>query len=351
MPASILLPGFRDLQPLNTLSLRSSAQAVVRIAEPADIPQLIPLAEQAGGLFVLGAGSNVVLPERMDGLVACMAIKGIRIADRTADAVIVEAGAGETWHDFVSHCVGQGLAGLENLALIPGTVGAAPVQNIGAYGVEVGERIHGVTAFNLKRQEWVTLSAAECRFAYRDSIFKHEPHGTWVIASVTFSLPTRWTPVLDYPDLRRRPELQGDDVTPMAIFEAVCDIRRSKLPDPAVLPNAGSFFKNPVVPAEAHAALLGQYPDLPGWPQPGGGVKLPAAWLIDRCGWKGRRLGCVGMHERHALVLVNHGGACAADVAALAHAVQEDVRGRFGVWLEPEPVAPLAAMELPAANR
>lgn len=348
MPASILLPGTRDLQPLNTLSLRSSAPAVVRVTEPAQIPHLAPLVGQAGGLFVLGAGSNVVLPESMGGLVACMAIKGIRIVQRTADAVIVEAGAGEIWHEFVAHCVGQGLAGLENLALIPGTVGAAPVQNIGAYGVEVGERIHAVTAFSMQRREWVTLSAAECRFAYRDSFFKREPQGAWVIAAVAFRLPTRWTPVLNYPDLQKRPELQGDGVSPRAIFDAVCDIRRSKLPDPALLPNAGSFFKNPVMQAHAHAALARQYPGLPGWPQPGGGVKVPAAWLIDRCGWKGRRLGPVGMHDRHALVLVNHGGASAADVAALAQAVQQDVREQFGVWLEPEPVAPFAALELPA---
>ena len=345
MPASILLPETRDLQPLNTLSLRAFAQDVVRITQAEDIPQLAPLASQAGGLFVLGAGSNVVLPERMGGLVACMAIKGVRIVDRTADAVLIEAGAGEVWHDFVSSCVGQGLAGLENLALIPGTVGAAPVQNIGAYGVEVRERIHSVTAFSMSTQEWVTMSAAECRFAYRDSFFKREPQGAWVIASVTFSLPTQWTPVLDYPDLQRRPELQGSGVSPRAIFDAVCDIRRSKLPDPAELPNAGSFFKNPVVQADVHAALSRQYPGLPGWPQPGGGVKVPAAWLIDRCGWKGRRLGQVGMHDRHALVLVNHGGACAADVAALAQAVQQDVRKQFGVWLEPEPVAPFAALE------
>lgn len=350
MPASILLPESRDLQPLNTLCLRSCANAVVRIADPADVPRLVPLASQAGGLFVLGAGSNVVLPENMGGLVACMAIKGFRIVQRTADAVIVEAGAGEIWHDFVARCVEQGLAGLENLALIPGTVGAAPVQNIGAYGVEVGERIHGVTAFSMSRQEWVTLSAAECRFAYRDSFFKREPQGAWVIASVTFSLPMRWTPVLDYPDLQKRPELQGSSVSPRAIFDAVCDIRRSKLPDPAELPNAGSFFKNPVMHADAHAALARQYPALPGWPQPGGGVKVPAAWLIDRCGWKGRRLGPVGMHDRHALVLVNHGGACAADVAALAQAVRQDVRHQFGVWLEPEPVAPFAALA-PSASR
>lgn len=345
MPASILLPEPRDLQPLNTLFLRSSANAVVRVADAADIPRLAPLARHAGGLFVLGAGSNVVLPECMSGLVACMAIKGVRIVQRTAEAVLVEAGAGEIWHDFVSHCVEQGLAGLENLALIPGTVGAAPVQNIGAYGVEVGERIHSVTAFSLRTQEWVTLAAAECRFAYRDSFFKREPQGAWVIASVTFSLSTRWAPVLGYPDLQKRPELQGARVSPMAIFNAVCDIRRSKLPDPEVLPNAGSFFKNPVIQAHAYAALSKQYPALPGWPQLGGGVKVPAAWLIDRCGWKGRRLGPVGMHDRHALVLVNHGGACAVDVAALVQAVQQDVRKQFGVWLEPEPVAPFAALE------
>src|SRR5690606_11167035 len=203
-------------------------------------------------------------------------------------------------------------------------------------------RIRHVTALRTADGQSIRFSAEQCRFAYRDSFFKREPQGAWVISSVSFALPRRWAPVLTYPDLQRRAELQVEGITPEAVFEAVCDIRRGKLPDPAVLPNAGSFFKNPVLPASRFTMLAERFPALPGWPQADGKVKVAAAWLIDQCGWKGRRLGKVGMHERHALVLVNHGGAAADDVHRLTRAVQEDVLQRFGVALEREPIAPQA---------
>src|SRR5690606_19757793 len=241
----------------------------------------------------------------------------------------VEAAAGEPWHGFVDHCLSQGWPGLENLALIPGTVGAAPVQDIGAYGLELDQRLPSVVAWDLRAGRERELRADECGFAYRDSLFKRDGAGRWLIVRVRFALPKAWVPRLDYPDVRDYPGLHADD--PRQIFDAVCDIRRRKLPDPVVLGNAGRFFKHPVVPGDQANGLKQRFPDLRTYPQADGRVKLAAGWLIEQAGWKGRRLGPVGMHDRQALVLVNHGGAQAADVLALAQAVRADVQARFGV--------------------
>ncbi|WP_132979336.1 UDP-N-acetylmuramate dehydrogenase [Pigmentiphaga sp. D-2] len=332
-----LVPGACDLSSLNTLGLASSAPACVTLRSRDELPALACLARSDGaGLLVLGGGSNLVLPPRVRGLVARMALRGIRLLAQDDESRVVEAAAGEIWHDFVTHCVEQGWGGLENLALIPGTVGAAPVQNIGAYGVELRDRFAGLTAYDLLRDAWTEMDAAQCAFAYRDSVFKREP-GRWVITAVRLRLPRQWTPVLDYPDLRRHESLAGSP-TARDVFEAVCAIRRAKLPDPAVLGNAGSFFKNPVVPAAQYERLHTRFPGLVAYPQEDGSYKLAAGWLIDQCGWKGRRMGPVGVHERQALVLVNHGGAQSGDVLALARAVQHDVRERYGLELEIEPV-------------
>ncbi|CAM3460035.1 UDP-N-acetylenolpyruvoylglucosamine reductase [Bordetella sputigena] len=355
-----LTPIAADLTALNTFGLVSTAQAYVRIVSPAQLPALSALARRHGRVFVLGGGSNVVLPSSIEGLVAHMAIPGIRLVEARDDAWIVEAGGGENWHGFVESCLRKGWDGLENLALIPGTVGASPVQNIGAYGVELDQRFLSLTAWDITRGEMVEMSARDCRFAYRDSRFKHDEPGRWAIVSVRFALPRPWRPVLDYPDLRRHPALAGGlpagassdsaaatatpsgrDSAPVAaraIFDAVCGIRRQKLPDPAVVGNAGSFFKNPIVTAGQHAALRDRFPDLVSYPQADGRYKLAAGWLIDQCGWKGRSLGPVGVHDRQALVLINRGGARAADITALADAIRADVRARYGVDLEPEPV-------------
>ncbi|OZI26785.1 UDP-N-acetylenolpyruvoylglucosamine reductase [Bordetella genomosp. 9] len=334
-----LTPMAADLTPLNTFGLVSKAAAYVRIVSPAQLPALSRLAQAHGGAFVLGGGSNVVLPSTMEGLVAHMAIPGIRLVEARGDAWIVEAGGGESWHGFVDACLRNGWDGLENLALIPGTVGASPVQNIGAYGVELDQRFLGLTAWDIARGERVEMSARDCRFAYRDSRFKHDAPGRWAIVSVRFALPRPWQPVLDYPDLRTHPAL-ADAVSARAIFDAVCAIRRQKLPDPAVIGNAGSFFKNPIVTAAQHAVLSDRFPGLVSYPQADGRYKLAAGWLIDQCGWKGRSLGPVGVHDRQALVLVNRGGARAADIMALANAIRADVQARYGVDLEPEPVRP-----------
>ncbi|GAB2912018.1 UDP-N-acetylmuramate dehydrogenase [Paralcaligenes ginsengisoli] len=292
-------------------------------------------------VFVLGGGSNVVLAPRLDSLVIKVESRGVRVLADSGDALIVEAQAGEVWHDFVALCIANGWNGLENLALIPGTVGAAPVQNIGAYGVELDQRFHSLLAWDLHERRQVEMSPAECGFAYRDSFFKHAEPGRWLIVAVRFCLPKPWRAVMSYPDLRRHPALEqaGAAVTAAQVFDAVCEIRRRKLPDPSVLGNAGSFFKNPIVSAGHHEAIRAAHPDVVAYPQDGGFFKLAAGWLIEHTGWKGRRMGAVGVHDRQALVLVNYGGASAENIAMLAEAIRRDVAARYGVLLEQEPVA------------
>jgi UDP-N-acetylmuramate dehydrogenase len=243
----------------------------------------------------------------------------------------VSVAAGESWHDWVRHALAQGWHGLENLALIPGTVGAAPVQNIGAYGVELKDHVDHVEAWDTVSRTWLRLGAAECRFGYRDSIFKHELAGRAIITRVAFRLSTRPDVRCAYADLQRELASRGiAEPTPQDVFDAVCAVRRAKLPDPAVLGNAGSFFRNPVLSAADAARLLAAHPDAPHYPAHDGSVKFAAAWLIDQGGWKGRRIGDAGVHERQALVLVNHGQASAARTARLARAIQDDVRNRYG---------------------
>jgi UDP-N-acetylmuramate dehydrogenase len=314
-----------------TIAHESQLLAAVRDPRAAGLPRL-----------VLGGGSNVVLTRDFDGLALLIALRGRRVAREDADAWYVEAAAGEDWHAFVAWTLATGMPGLENLALIPGTVGAAPIQNIGAYGLEMGERFVSLRALELASGETVELDAQACQFGYRDSFFKRAGRDRFVILSVTFRLPKRWAPRAGYADIARTlsDARDGDATspTPQAIFDAVVAVRRAKLPDPLQLGNAGSFFKNPVVETAHFERLRQQEPELVSYRQPDGRVKLAAGWLIDRCGWKGRALGEAAVHERQALVLVNRGGASGAQVLALARAIQQDVRARFGVELEAEPV-------------
>ncbi|MFA5521015.1 MAG: UDP-N-acetylmuramate dehydrogenase [Castellaniella sp.] len=329
-----------DLTAKNSLRLTATARDMVCFHALAELPQITARVRSAEQAFVLGGGSNVVLAPYLDSLVIQVASRGMRVVEETADSRILEVQAGVCWHDLVSQCIANEWGGLENLALIPGTVGAAPVQNIGAYGLELAQRLAGVQAWHFGRERLFDLAPDDCGLAYRDSIFRQAPPGAWLITSVRLRLPLHWEPVLSYPVLRDHASLQmpASSLTPRHIFEAVCEIRRSKLPDPAVLPNAGSFFKNPVVDAAHHARLRERWTDLAAYPQPDGRWKLAAGWLIERAGWKGRRLGAVGMHSDQALVLVNHGQADAHQVRALANRVRADVTRLFQVDLEQEPV-------------
>ena len=258
-------------------------------------------------------------------------------------AWVVEAGAGENWHDFVTWTLDQGWPGLENLALIPGTVGASPVQNIGAYGVELQDRFDSLDAIDLVTGRVFTLNAAQCAFGYRDSVFKHASDfglaGRALILRVRFALPKPWKPVLGYLDLeRKRAETGVAAPDARQIFDWVCAIRRAKLPDPAVIGNAGSFFKNPTVTPEQCADIIARDPKVVHYPMPDGSIKLAAGWLIDACGWKGKSVGQASVYEKQALVLVNRGGATGGQVMTLARAIQTSVYERFGIRLEPEPV-------------
>ncbi|MBT0959995.1 UDP-N-acetylmuramate dehydrogenase [Denitromonas iodatirespirans] len=333
-PEQIRVP----LDDCNTFGLPATAARYQRID---DVGNLIALA-RAGALrgprLVLGGGSNLVFTGDVDALVLHVALRGRERLTDVDDAWRVAAAGGEPWHDFVRWTLDQELPGLENLSLIPGTVGAAPIQNIGAYGLEMAERFESLDAVDLDTGDVRQFTAADCRFGYRDSVFKQAEAGRWLITRVIFRLPRPWPPLTGYADLQRHLAEQGI-ATPTArqISDAVIAVRQAKLPDPAVLGNAGSFFKNPIVSAPEAERLLAAHPGAPHYPQADGRIKLAAGWLIDQCGWKGRRLGPVGCHARQALVIVNHGGATGTDVKRLAEAVAADVQARFGIALEAEP--------------
>jgi UDP-N-acetylmuramate dehydrogenase len=329
-----------SLKPHNTFGLPAVARTLVRVTSDADVRQVVDHRELGRApKFVLGGGSNIILTRDMPQLVLKVEVRGMRLVAEYADAWIVEAGAGENWHEFVAWTLAQGWPGLENLALIPGTVGAAPVQNIGAYGVELQDRFESLDAVDLVTGRSVTLRASICAFGYRDSVFKHSLANRSVITRVRFRLPRPWQPVIGYLDLERKIAETGI-AAPSAqqIFDWICTIRRAKLPDPVLLGNAGSFFKNPVVTPEQCRDIIGRDPEIVHYPMPDGSVKLAAGWMIDACGWKGKSVGQAGVYEKQALVLVNRGGAIGSEVMTLARAIQESVYGRFGIRLEPEPV-------------
>jgi UDP-N-acetylmuramate dehydrogenase len=340
------------LQPYNTFGIVARAQRLARVRTEADLPQLMGSADWAAGTasappFVLGGGSNLVITGDVKPLVLKVEIAGRRLVEETPKGWLVEGGAGENWHAFVAWTLEQGWPGLENLALIPGSVGASPVQNIGAYGVELQDRFHSLDAIDLHTGKPFTLNAAQCGFGYRDSVFKHAQvgdkglglAGRAVITRVRFWLPKPWKPVLGYLDLERKMAETGVSAPDARqVFDWVVAIRRAKLPDPAVIGNAGSFFKNPTVNEEQCADIIARDPKVVHYPMPDGSIKLAAGWLIDACGWKGKSVGNAGVFERQALVLVNRGGATGGEVMTLAKAIQTSVYERFGIRLEPEPV-------------
>ncbi|MGL4190223.1 MAG: UDP-N-acetylmuramate dehydrogenase [Sphaerotilus sulfidivorans] len=329
-----------NLRAWNTFGLPAIAQTLIHIDEEADVRRVVDHPEFGRApKFVLGGGSNIVLARDVSAVVLKVAIGGIRLLETRSDAFIVEAGAGVPWHELVAWTIDRGLPGLENLALIPGTTGAAPVQNIGAYGLELQDRFDSLDGVDLVTGRGFTLDGRLCRFGYRDSVFKHELAGKSVITRVRLRLPRPWRPELGYLDLQRKIEETGITAPDARqIFDWVCQIRRAKLPDPAVIGNAGSFFKNPVVTPEQCRDIIARDPHVVHYPMDDGSFKLAAGWLIDACGWKGKTVGGAGVYEKQALVLVNRGDARGAEVITLARAIQESVYGRFGIRLEPEPV-------------
>lgn len=328
-----------DLRPLHTFGLSAVAEYFTELHDQNDLPKLSSLPEFRHGRVVwLGGGSNLLFRGNHDGLVVKIATRGIREIRRDRDFVWLEAQAGENWHGFVCETLKRGLSGLENLSLIPGTVGAAPIQNIGAYGVEIKDTLHSVRSFDVNSGCFIELSNADCRFAYRDSLFKRQA-GRYVVCTATFKLARRFSPKTAYGDLAAvlADICNGRSPTAEDVAQAVCLIRRSKLPDPAVFGNAGSFFKNPQLDAAAAGVLLKKYPRLPCYPQENGSVKLAAGWLIEQCGLKGFRIGGAAVHDKQALVLINTGQSNAQDLMALAEHVRNEVCRKFGVDLETEP--------------
>lgn len=319
-----------DLTARNTLGLPSQAQLGGLITTDAEFEELAAQARLAGlPLRIIGGGSNLVLRDRLDAVVGVMASKGREVVERGAEHVLVRAAAGEDWAEFVAWTVAEGLWGLENLASIPGTVGAAPVQNIGAYGLELADRFRSLTAFDTASRMRRTFTREQLHFAYRNSLLK-QTGNRYIVLDVTFALPAEWRPVLSYAGLDTLPA----DVDAPTVHARVAAIRAEKLPDWRRIGNAGSFFHNPVVPVQLAQRIEGG----PRYPQPGGAIKLSAAWLIDASGLKGVREGGAGIYDKHALIIVNHGGATYRDVSTLAERVKRTVLDRFGVGLTQEPI-------------
>lgn len=327
-----------SLKPFNSFGVDVQARLFAEAHSDADVREALAYAAAHDvPLLVIGGGSNLLLTADIQSLVLRMATRGIRVLSDDGRQVVIEAEAGEPWHPFVQSTLAQGLSGLENLSLIPGTVGAAPMQNIGAYGVEIKDVFAGLTALDRQTGELRDFSLAECNFAYRDSVFKQEP-GRWLILRVRFTLNRTEHLHLEYGPVRQRLTEQGiDHPTATDVSQAICSIRSEKLPDPAVLGNAGSFFKNPLVPAALVTRLKSEYPDLVAYAQPDGQMKLAAGWLIERAGWKGFREADAGVHMLQALVLVNYGDATGLQLLALAQRIQKDIAERFHVELEMEP--------------
>ncbi len=322
-----------SLQQLHTFHLPVSAHRVITVTTPDELLNAWTQAKQEQqAVLLLGEGSNVLFLEDFSGTVIINRIKGINVRESDT-AWHLHVGAGENWHQLVCFTLDNDLAGLENLALIPGCAGSSPIQNIGAYGIELKRVCDYVDVLNLNTGEIERLSAEQCLFGYRDSIFKHKYQDGYAIVHVGLQLSKEWVPILEYGDLKK---LDAATVTPKEIFDSVCAMRRSKLPDPNITGNAGSFFKNPIVSTKELQKLVEQYPDIPHYSQNNGTEKLAAGWLIDNCSLKGFTIGGAAVHKQQALVLINQGNATSKDVISVAHHVRSEVFKRFSVLLEPE---------------
>lgn len=325
-----------SLKPFNTFGFDLKAEHFIRFSSILGLSEI--LKEHAEKpLFILGGGSNILLTKNVEGLVLKNEIKGIKIIEDHEDFVIVESGAGEVWHDFVEHCINNGWAGIENLSLIPGSVGASPMQNIGAYGVEIKDVFTYLSALNIATGEMENFNAEQCKFGYRESVFKQALKGKYIICYVAFKLSKKAIKNTTYGAIEDELKKMGvSDPSIEDISKAVISIRQSKLPNPAEIGNAGSFFKNPII-SEQHVQKLQKiYPNIPNYPSINGTKKLAAGWLIEKAGWKGKTIGNIGVHKNQALVLVNYGGGSGEEILALSTAIIEDIKTKFDVELERE---------------
>jgi UDP-N-acetylmuramate dehydrogenase len=325
-----------SLRPYNTFGIDVSARYFAAFSSVEELAELTS-SDSSLNTLILGGGSNILFTNDFNGLVLKNEMKGIEELHEDADYVYVKAGAGENWHAFVQYCIGRNWAGLENLSLIPGNTGAAPIQNIGAYGVELDDVFWNLEAFHLKENKVFHFTRSDCEFGYRESVFKKKFSNQFSITSVTFQLKKKPVFHTSYGAMEEELQRMGvQELSIRAISQAVINIRSSKLPDPKIIPNAGSFFKNPLVTEQEFSVLKSGFPAMPSYPQPDGKVKLAAGWLIEQCGWKGFRKGDAGCHEKQSLVLVNFGGANGMDIYHLSEEILQSVRSRFGVRLERE---------------
>lgn len=327
-----------QLKPYNTFGIEATAKYFVEVSSIEQLKEILQKTDyQPIKRLILGGGSNMLLTKDFDGLVIKMSIKGMDVVKETEENIWIKAGAGVVWHDLVMHCVDQNYAGIENLSLIPGTVGAAPMQNIGAYGIEIKEVFEELEALEIETGEIRTFDKATCNFGYRESIFKHEAKGKYIILNVTFKLSKNPTFHLEYGAIRDTlAEMGVLELGIRAISDAVIHIRQSKLPNPAEIGNAGSFFKNPEIPNTQFEALKAQFPTIPSYPVNETTTKVPAGWLIEQAGWKGQRFGNVGVHAKQALVLVNYGGGKGEEIKDLSQKIQASVKEKFGIQLSAE---------------
>lgn len=327
-----------SLKTLNTFGIDASARYYIQASSVDEFQEIISVATYKNTpKLILGGGSNLLFTKNFDGLVLKNNLKGISIVKETEDHYYVKAAAGEVWHQFVMYCVEHNFAGLENLSLIPGNVGASPMQNIGAYGVEIKDSFYELEALHIQDNTLHTFSNLDCKFGYRESVFKREYKNQFIIVSVTFKLLKKPVFNTSYGAIEKELQAMGVQVPSIqSISKAVCNIRSSKLPNPAEIGNAGSFFKNPEIGTDKLNSLKTQFPDLVSYDLPNGNAKLAAGWLIEQCGWKGKTIGDAGVHKLQALVLVNYKNATGAEILALSQQIMDSVQHKFGVELERE---------------
>jgi UDP-N-acetylmuramate dehydrogenase len=327
-----------QLKPFNTFGIEATAKYFIEVSSIEQLQEILQNPDyQSTERLILGGGSNMLLTKDFDGLVIKITIKGFEVVNENEDNIWLKVGAGVVWHDLVLQCVNQNYAGMENLSLIPGTVGAAPMQNIGAYGIEIKEIFEELQALEIATGEIKNFDKAMCNFGYRESIFKHEAKGKYIILNVTFKLNKRPTFHIEYGAIKDTlAEMNISEMSIKSISDAVIHIRQSKLPNPAEIGNAGSFFKNPEIPNSQFETLKAQFPTIPSYPVSDNTTKVPAGWLIEQAGWKGQRFGNVGVHAKQALVLVNYGGGKGEEIKDLSQKIQASVKEKFEIQLSVE---------------